>query len=604
MKYNISIKKYIVGVISVILLGTNFSGCDLDVKPLTTVEPNYYWKSEKDVKSFLNTIYNSAPYSSAYSNLYQDVYSDDVYNRHSHEASGYLFIQDGLSPSAEKLTNTYNWNFFTIRMVNILLENIEKVPMDENLKKRYIIEARFWRAWDYLYKTIAWGKVPLVGDQVFEYDIPSLDRDPQSEVYNYIISEAKACYEALPASYSSADDGRVTKWAARALQAKAELFAGKYSEAAATARDIIDNGGFRLKEINQILDQKEYKEMDQFVDWAALGIDKDEFMKGIYNYNAVWTEARDNPEYILTRQYMDATGYMDATRYRYIRPNQCSTDGWSSITPTQNLVDAYWTADGKEFTPPTKDNRVANFKAMDDEWIKENSGEKNTSVKDWADARIANNTLKDYPYMQEFRNRDSRLYASILFPYKSWNQTEQGEFTYRFRYRTSPNEQNNESKTGFNWRKMSALSYCFTSQYDTDANFPVIRLAEILLIYAESQTEASGYDATVVAELNKLRNRVGMPGVPSSFGSKEAALEFIRHERRIELAGEGRRTQDIARYDEEYWKKHLDNVPVVAPNGDIVLTMHWSSRMRLKPIPQNAVDLNPSLRNDQNPGYN
>ncbi len=591
-------KRNIVCVISVMLIGTTFTGCDLDVIPPTTISPENYWKSEGDAKSFLNTIYNSS-ISSSYSALYQDVFSDDVYNRHSHEASGYLFVQDGLSPGADKLTETYKWDFFNVRMTNLLLQNIDKVPMDENVKNRMKLEARFWRAWDYLFKTIAWGKVPLMGDEVFEYNIPSFDRNPQSEVYDYIISEAKACYDVLPASYSGADYGRVTKWAARALQAKAELFAGKYADAAASAKDVIQNGGFLLKEGNVLLDPIEYKEMDQFVDWTALHIDKDKFMKGIYNYNSVWTDDTNNPEYILTRQYMDAEGFTDATRYQYIRPNQCSTDGWSSITPTQNLVDAYWTADGKAFTPPAQATRTANFTAMDTEWINSNK-----SVKVWADEKIEANTLKDYPYMQEFRNRDSRLYASILFSFKSWNQTEQGDFTYRFRHRQSPNEQNNESKTGFSWRKMSALNYSSSSQYETATDFPVIRLAEILLIYAEATTEATGYDGTVVAELNKIRSRAGMPDVPATFASKADALNFIRKERRIELAGEGKRAQDMARYDEQYWKDHLDNVPVVAPNGVVVLTMKWNSRMRLKPIPSNAVDLNPSLQADQNPGYN
>lgn len=593
-------KKNIISILSIVLMGA-FTGCDLDVEPPTTMSPDSYWTTEADVKSFLNTIYRTSISSSSIC-TYLDVYSDDVYNRHSHEASGYLFVQDGLTASADKLTNTYDWKFFNIRMTNLLLKNIEVVPIDESLKTRYKMEARFWRAWDYLFKTIAWGKVPLVGDEVFEYDLPSIDRNPQSEVYDYIISEAKACYEALPASYAASDYGRVTKWAARTLQAKAELFAGRYADAAATAEDIMKNGGFSLYKTDQIFDQKEYNEMDQFVDWASLGIDKDKFMKGVYSYNGIWLDP-DNSECILSRQYMDATGFMDYVRYQYIRPSQCATDGWSSITPTQNLVDAYWTADGKEFTPPAQATRVANFTSMDNEWIDDN-GQSGISVKDWADARIAANTLKDYPYMQEFRNRDARLYASILFPYKSWNQTEQGEFTYRFRYRSSPNEQNNESKTGFNWRKMSAVNYCSSSQYATAENFPVLRFAEVLLMYAEAKTEASGYDASVASALNLLRDRAGMPDVPASFASKEDALKFIRKERRIELAGEGKRTQDIARYDEQYWKDHLDNVPVAAPNGATVLTMKWSSRMRLKPIPQNAIDLNPSLRNDQNPDYN
>lgn len=593
----------IIRVVSVALMGLALSGCDMDVIPPDSVAPENFWTTEADAKNYLNTIYESSR-SSSHNVLYADVFSDDVYNRHTHEATGYLFIQNALSSGDQEYYRTHKWDFLNIRMTNIFLANVDKVNMSEDLKTRMKMEARFWRAWDYLWKTTQWGKVPLIGDEVLPYNVPEVARNPQTDVYDYIISEAKACYGSLPPSYGSADYGRVTKWAAKALQARAELFSGRFADAAVSAKDIIDNGGFSLKKVNQILDQKEYNEMDQFVDWNVLGVDKDNFMEGIYNYGSVWTDDVDNPEYILTRQYMDATGYTDDVRYLYMRPNQAANgaDGWSSLTPTQNLIDAYWTADGKEFTPPAQQNRYNNFMTMDNEWIA--SGK---SVIDFADEKIASNTLKDYPYMQEFRNRDSRLYASILFPYKSWNITEQGDFTYRYRYRQSPNENNNESKTGFNWRKMTAIKPSSVDNYEAATDFPVIRLAEIILIYAEAKTESSGYDASVVTELNKLRDRVGMPDVPASL-SKDEALKLIRNERRIELAGEGLRSLDITRYEEQYWKDHMDNVPIYAPNSDpgknqSVLVMKWDSRMRLKPIINTAINLNPALANDQNPGW-
>lgn len=591
-----------IGAAGIILAGLILTSCDMDVTPPDTISPETYWNTEADAVSYLNTIYNSARTSSN-AVMYQDVFTDDVYNRHSHEATGYLFIQDGLSPGETEYYRTHPWSFFNIRMTNIFLQNVDNVNMSDELKSRMKLEARFWRAYDYLWKTSQFGKVPLVGDEVFPYDLPEITRNTQPEVLEYVISELRACYDGLPASYNSSNYGRVTRWAAKALQARAELLAGRYADAAASARIVIDNGGFSLKTVSTIVDQKEYEEMDQFVDWDALGIDKDVFMRGIYSYNAVWTDDVDNPEYILTRQHMDASGFTDGTRYRFLRPSQCATDGWSSLTPTQNLVDAYWTATGEEFTPPAQQSRHESFMAMDSEWVA--SGQ---TVRDFADERIANNTLKDYPYMQEFRNRDSRMYASILFAYKSWNQTEQGDFTYRYRWRTDGNEQNNESKTGFNWRKITAINYSTSSQYATATDYPVMRLAEMLLIYAEAQTMVSGYDGSVAAELNKLRARVGMPDVPSSFPSKDDAIKFIRNERRIELAGEGLRSFDMARYEDQYWIEHMNNVPLIAPNhdpskGERVLMMSWSSRMRLKPVIQTAVDLNPALKGDQNPGY-
>ena len=97
-------------------------------------------------------------------------------------------------------------------------------------------------------------------------------------------------------------------------------------------------------------------------------------------------------------------------------------------------------------------------------------------------------------------------------------------------------------------------------------------------------------------------SRCGMPDVPTVMPSKEAALDFVRNERRIELAAEGQRYDDIRRYGSAYCNKVM-NGTVYAPNGYEVVNMTWSDRLMLMPIPQGAMDLNPLLRDDQNPGY-
>lgn len=215
-----------------------------------------------------------------------------------------------------------------------------------------------------------------------------------------------------------------------------------------------------------------------------------------------------------------------------------------------------------------------------------------------ADFRIKNGTLKDYKYIQEFRNRDSRMYVSILMPFKSWYESNYGD---KFVYEWIKNG-NNESKTGFNFRKMLSLENDANGDGQATGDYPCIRYAEILLIYAEAHTQTTGYDAATEAALNQLRDRCGMPDVPSGL-SKEEGLKLIQNERRIELAGEGFRGDDMTRYSDDYWKEHMNNVPIMTPDGDTELTMKWSSRMRLKPIPQTAIDLNPLLAGDQNPGY-
>ena len=87
------------------------------------------------------------------------------------------------------------------------------------------------------------------------------------------------------------------------------------------------------------------------------------------------------------------------------------------------------------------------------------------------------------------------------------------------------------------------------------------------MIYAEAHTHTAGFDSQTQAALNELRDRCGMPDVPTSL-SKEEGLELIANERRIELAAEGFRSDDMYRYSDEYWNKHINNVEIAAPDGD------------------------------------
>ena len=305
----------------------------------------------------------------------------------------------------------------------------------------------------------------------------------------------------------------------------------------------------------------------------------------------------DNPEYVMTRQYTASSwDYQDMTRYTSIRPNQLG--GWSSVTPTQNLVDAYWTVDGKTPSIPSIEKRMNAYKVIkgDLDEYKAPAGE--AKFISFASGLINSGKLKDYEYMQEFRNRDSRLYASILFPFKGWYETNYGT---NFIYEWIKNG-NNESKTGFNFRKMSPLENDANNDGQATGDYPCIRYAEVLLIFAEAHTQTTGFDGQTQAALNQLRDRCGMPNVPTSLG-KEDGLALIKNERRIELAGEGLRSDDLSRYGDAYWSAQMNNVPISTPDGEKVITMKWDSRMSLRPIPQTAIDLNPLLATDQNPGY-
>ena len=133
----------------------------------------------------------------------------------------------------------------------------------------------------------------------------------------------------------------------------------------------------------------------------------------------------------------------------------------------------------------------------------------------------------------------------------------------------------------------------------------------MLLIYAEAHTQNVGYDGLVITELNKLRVRAGMPDVPTAL-SKNDALDFIRKERRIELAGEGLRYFDIRLYEDNqrnggFKGTQAASVVMTGQIKDVVgnkgVTKTWSERLMYLPIPQTALDKNKNTGMKQNPGY-
>ena len=575
------------------ILGATVVSCDLDVVPPSDIAAETFWQNEKDAWSNLNAIYSNTMPGIG---IYGDTYTEDVYCQYSWESSGMFFVVDGFNSGYDS-----GWNFESVRKANLFLKEVDNCTMNDDLKARFKAEARFMRALSYLGLTVTFGKVPLITD-VLAYNAPNVPRDEVSTVRKFVLDELTEAAKILPVKYNGGylnEYGRVTKYAALAVKARAALLFGDYATAEATAKDIIDNGGYSLYRISELTEtqKKEADEMSQYVDFAALGIDKDKFVKGMFSYESLWINDTNNPENIMTRQYTaSSVDYEDGVRYTNMRPNQMG--GWSSVTPTQSLVNAYWTTDGKSAPQlPTTDERKAAYekiKAALSAYLKEND---DNSFESFVATKLASGELKNYDYIKEFRNRDARMYASILMPFKGWYETDMSD-SYAYEWIKGGN---NESKTGFNFRKMVALSDPNDSgQAATD--FPCIRYAEVLLIYAEARTQTTGYDAEVRKQLNDIRDRCGMPDVPESL-SKDEALNFIRQERRIELAGEGNRGDDVTRYESSYWEKCMNNVSLTAPDGEVILTMKWSDRMRLRPLPTTAMDMNPLLKDDQNPGY-
>ncbi|WP_276880014.1 RagB/SusD family nutrient uptake outer membrane protein [Bacteroides heparinolyticus] len=569
-----------------------FTACDLDVLPPANMATETFWKTEKDAWYGLNACYAELEGAQ----LPDECCTDNSHSHKPWEGNMELLQQDGIGTAA-----AYgNYSFRTVRLVNTFLANVDACQMDAGLKERMKAEARCIRAWKYLYLTTRFGKVSVIRD-VLEYDAPNVARDPVETVRQFILDELEDVAKVLPAKYSGGnmnEVGRITRWGALALRARAALYFGNYVEAEKSAGEIIDKSEHNLFKITSlnIAQQQEADEMDTYIDFADKGIDKDKFIKGMFSYEALWFDANanpSNPEYVLTREYAADSYNNDWMRYTYMIPMSMSAyEGYISYEPMQDLVDAYWDIDGKTLRSIKPEKRKADFEAM---W---KDFEQNKSDQKKYQEQIQNSDLKAYAYMKEFRNRDSRLYASLMFPFKGWHEL---KGTYYFMYNPKNiNNNGNESWSGYAFRKMVALEPY--NEYYSPCDYPIIRFAEVLLTYAEARIHTTGWDDKVQSALNRIRERCGMPNVPVNL-SGNAALDFVRNERRIELAGEGQRFDDIRRYGSTYCQKVMNGV-TYTPIMQTLVNKKWSERLLLMPIPQSAIDQNPLLKDDQNPGYN
>jgi hypothetical protein len=152
------------------------------------------------------------------------------------------------TPTQEGLSSYWNGLYVGVKRANVVIEKISSITMDENLKTRYIAEAKFIRGLIYFDFVRSWGGVPLVTTT----DPPlKLQRSSAEEVYALIIQDLTFAMDNLPlkSGYQGANLGRATKGAAQALLSRVYLFRHDFVNAEKYALDVINSAEYRLEQI-------------------------------------------------------------------------------------------------------------------------------------------------------------------------------------------------------------------------------------------------------------------------------------------------------------------------------------------------------------------
>ena len=186
---------------------------------------------------------------------------------------------------------------------------------------------------------------------------------------------------------------------------------------------------------------------------------------------------------------------------------------------------------------------------------------------------------KDLVEAYDEEGDEVRKNATILFEAVPWIDEYWG------------NEINSEVPFAYKWRNASGWA-------SADNDY-ILRLADIILMKAEALNELGQLDAAA-AEVNSIRERVDLPELTAEdMQNKEALRQAILKERRLELAQEANRWDDLVRYD--LMVQIMNNVDDVDLRNNQPVDYNVSETDALLPIPQNEINRNPQL--EQNPGY-
>ena len=481
LKYNL---------IAIALLGFSFSSCSdfLEQNPQTDLSENDFYKTADDILSAVNGVYSSLQEGDIYGNWYVfgEIPSDNTRNQLSGSVTTQNeFDQFYIDTQNSMIANFWKAAYKVINRTNTVLGRIDGIEINTELANRYKLECKFIRALMYFNLVRVYGDVPLILKEISISESYDILREPKENVYNQIIADLKEAQD-LPVSYSTAEDGRATQGAAKALLANVYMTLHKYAEAETILAEIINSGQYSLLENTP----------------GSLNID---------GYKNVFSPVNHNSkEGIFEIQFLKG-GYGEGSNY------------------------------ANNFAP-------------------ENSGTNVVAV-----GGTGGNNIPEMDIYNAYEEGDLRRdFSMSLGYYDNRKNNEWVESRYVCKFMDVPYQNN-----------------------DASNNYPVIRYADVILMYAEALNQ-NGKTAEACKYLNMTRRRgfgyqtTETSPVDLQTTDKAQFALMVEQERRVELAFENHRWFDLIRTGRA--------VEVMRSKG-----FSLNETNVICPIPQKQIDVNPKL---------
>ncbi|TJY62734.1 RagB/SusD family nutrient uptake outer membrane protein [Sphingobacterium alkalisoli] len=233
----------IMGLLSILSL----SGCKkfLDLAPISQTNGNNFYQTAEDMKNALNAVYGALQYPGMYyssMHIIGDLRSDNTWIPNPNAGANLQEVDEFKNNAFNSISSTtWSAHYQGIQAANIVIDKIDAVNMDEDLKNQYRGEAKFLRALMYFNMVRIFGDVPLVLEVINNpQEGYAYGRTPAEEVYAQIVSDLSDAEGALLYEYGNADIGRATKGAAMSLLGKVYLTQKKWALAVQKLKEVID----------------------------------------------------------------------------------------------------------------------------------------------------------------------------------------------------------------------------------------------------------------------------------------------------------------------------------------------------------------------------
>lgn len=349
---------------------------------------------------------------------------------------------------------------------------VDKVQPDTPVKRRVIAEAKVARAWAMTECIMLWGTPPLVDhvlENASEYEQPNCN---PAEAWAWIEQNYTEAAADLPSKVGkngqSAIGGRFTKEAALGFLGKAQVYQGKYAEAQATLKKVIDSNLYDLEpDMNKL-----FHLSGDFSPEYLFELDMD--------YNG---SDRRTAMYLITANTWQNPGWRTDQVYVPLQFTQAAS--WGYMNPSKGFALEMIDHDGMD--SPRRKYTILTY----DELLDEN--------------------LFTY-------NKDAETGESAKGVKAAGLHDNAGYLRYKFTVKKED---------------LCTTVANYERSFNTLANIPLLRYADILLLYAEACAKTGNNTSDGLNALNRVRTRAGLSPAPSL--DMDNASYGIKEERRFEL---------------------------------------------------------------------